>query len=69
MSALRIGLAETAILDAARDPGVKLALRSATEAARERGVFGVPTLAIGDELFWGDDRLPDAAVACARASH
>jgi len=24
-------------------------------------VFGVPTLAVGDELFWGDDRLEDAA--------
>jgi 2-hydroxychromene-2-carboxylate isomerase len=24
-------------------------------------VFGVPTIAIGDELFWGDDRLEDAA--------
>jgi 2-hydroxychromene-2-carboxylate isomerase len=26
-------------------------------------VFGVPTVAVGEELFWGDDRLEDAA-AC-----
>lgn len=38
----------------ARDE-VKARLRANTEAAIARGVFGVPTLAIGDELFWGDD--------------
>ncbi len=43
------------------DPEVKQTLRAATQAAYERGVFGVPTLAIGDELFWGDDRLETAA--------
>jgi 2-hydroxychromene-2-carboxylate isomerase len=26
----------------------------------------VPTVAVGDELFWGDDRLEDAATALAR---
>jgi 2-hydroxychromene-2-carboxylate isomerase len=29
-------------------------------------VFGVPTFAIDDELFWGDDRLEDAAAHLAR---
>jgi 2-hydroxychromene-2-carboxylate isomerase len=48
-------------LAAAADPGVKLALREATQAAYDRGVFGVPTVAVGDELFWGDDRLELAA--------
>jgi len=66
--AAEVGLDERAIADATRDPSVKLALRTATEAAYERGVFGVPTVAVGDELFWGDDRLPDAAAACARTS-
>ena len=48
-----------------RDRGseVKLALRAATQDAHELGVFGVPTVAVGDELFWGDDRLQDAAAA------
>lgn len=36
-------------------PGVKAKLRENTDAAIARGVFGVPTLAIGEELFWGDD--------------
>jgi 2-hydroxychromene-2-carboxylate isomerase len=57
------GLDAHAVAEATRDPQVKLALRSATETAHERGVFGVPTLAVGDELFWGDDRLTDAATA------
>ncbi len=34
---------------------VKVALRRNTDEALARGVFGVPTLAIGDELFWGAD--------------
>ena len=45
------------------DPAIKLELRRATEAAHARGVFGVPTVAIGDQLFWGDDRLEEAAAA------
>jgi 2-hydroxychromene-2-carboxylate isomerase len=37
------------------DPGVKQRLRENTEWASARGVFGVPTLVIGDEFFWGHD--------------
>jgi 2-hydroxychromene-2-carboxylate isomerase len=48
------------------DPSVKDELRRVTDAAAARGVFGVPTVAVGDELFWGDDRLEDAAAALAR---
>lgn len=44
-------------------PEIKQALRAATEQAMERGVIGVPTVAVGDQLFWGDDRLEDAAAA------
>jgi 2-hydroxychromene-2-carboxylate isomerase len=40
---------------------VKDALRRNTEEAVARGVFGVPTLAIGDELFWGVDATQMAA--------
>ena len=29
---------------------------------------GVPTVAVGDQLFWGDDRLEDAAAAVAAAA-
>jgi 2-hydroxychromene-2-carboxylate isomerase len=44
-------------------PEIKERLRAVTEAARERGVTGVPTVAVGETLFWGDDRLEDAARA------
>jgi len=40
--------------------GAKAALRGATEAAVAAGVFGVPTLRIGAELFWGLDAVPMA---------
>ncbi len=46
---------------AAQDPQIKQTLRCATDAAYDLGVFGVPTVAIEDELFWGDDRLEDAS--------
>ena len=46
---------------AVNDPEIKRALRDSTDRAHVRGVFGVPTIAIDDELFWGDDRLEDAA--------
>ncbi|MBB1631032.1 2-hydroxychromene-2-carboxylate isomerase [Cupriavidus sp. UME77] len=39
------------------DPAVKDALKQATEAAVARGVFGVPSFFVRDELFWGNDRL------------
>src|SRR4051794_24427632 len=57
------GLDGIAALRAAADPAVKQALRAATEVAYARGVIGVPTVAVGDELFWGDDRLEEAKLA------
>jgi 2-hydroxychromene-2-carboxylate isomerase len=62
-AATEAGIDPAAIENATRDPQVKLALRAATEAAHELGVFGVPTVAVGSELFWGEDRLTDAAAA------
>ncbi|MBV9196366.1 MAG: 2-hydroxychromene-2-carboxylate isomerase [Solirubrobacterales bacterium] len=56
-----VGLDRAEVAAATENPGVKAALRDATQAAYELGVFGVPTFAVGDELFWGDDRLEDAA--------
>jgi 2-hydroxychromene-2-carboxylate isomerase len=44
---------------------VKDRLRASTEEALARGVTGVPTVAVGDELFWGDDRLEAAAAIAA----
>ena len=42
---------------------IKERLKANTAEALERGVTGIPTVAIGDELFWGDDRLEQAANA------
>ena len=59
------GLDGGELLAATQDQAVKDELRASTEAAIARGVFGVPTLAVGGELFWGDDRLDDAAARSA----
>jgi 2-hydroxychromene-2-carboxylate isomerase len=66
-TAERAGLDPAAVEAATKDPQIKLALREATAAAHERGVFGVPTIAVGDELFWGDDRLEEAAALARRS--
>jgi 2-hydroxychromene-2-carboxylate isomerase len=60
-TARQIGLERAAADQASQDPEIKQQLRAATDEAYEVGVFGVPTIAIGEELFWGDDRLEDAA--------
>ncbi len=45
--------------------GVKNALREATDRAAELGVIGVPSLVVGGEVFWGDDRLEEAVSAAS----
>ena len=57
------GLDATAMLDAIRAPELKEQLRATTEHAWQDGVRGVPTLRIGAQLFFGDDRLDDARAA------
>ena len=45
----------------ARDPAgeeVKAQVRANTDAAIAAGVFGVPSFAVDDKLFWGFDALP-----------
>ncbi|WP_151637825.1 2-hydroxychromene-2-carboxylate isomerase [Noviherbaspirillum aerium] len=39
------------------DPAVKDALKRNTDDAVERGVFGAPTFFVGNEMYWGQDRL------------
>lgn len=56
------GLDGIEALRVAQDPAVKQALRAATDDAFARGVIGVPTVVVGEELFWGDDRLEEAAM-------
>lgn len=57
------GIEGEALLAAASTPSVKAALRERTDAAIALGVRGVPSVVVGDQAFWGDDRLEDAARA------
>ena len=54
-----------ALLKAVETAGVKNALREATDRAAELGVFGVPSLVVGSEVFWGDDRVEEAVAAAS----
>jgi 2-hydroxychromene-2-carboxylate isomerase len=66
LAAAACELHPNAVLKGIAMQSTKDRLRAATRDAFERGVRGVPTLAVGDELFWGDDRLEEAAAALAR---
>ena len=51
------GLEAGGILDAAQDPIVKADLAANTHAAAARGAFGIPTFFVGNEMFFGKERL------------
>lgn len=59
--ASEVGL--TGLSEAFDDPTIKAAVRENTDRAVARGAFGVPTFFVGDELFWGHDRLEHVAAA------
>jgi len=54
------GVAPEPWLAAAGGETIKTALHRQTERATELGIFGAPTFLVGDEMFWGNDRLEDA---------
>jgi 2-hydroxychromene-2-carboxylate isomerase len=53
-----LGLAGAALVAQAQSPEIKTRLRRQTDDAISRGVFGVPSMEVGDELFWGYDDFP-----------
>jgi 2-hydroxychromene-2-carboxylate isomerase len=55
-----LGLSADEILARAQAEPTKALLRTQTEQARARGIFGAPTFFVGTEMFWGNDRLDDA---------
>lgn len=59
------GLDADALLAATDDPAIKAVLGANTEAAVERGVFGIPTFFVGDDMFFGKDRLGQVEAALA----
>lgn len=62
-----LGLDAPVTLERAETAENKARLKAQTDEAIERGIFGAPSFTVGDELFWGDDRLQDA-LANARAA-
>jgi 2-hydroxychromene-2-carboxylate isomerase len=63
LAAAACELHPNAVLKAIERQAIKDRLREATEEAIQRGVTGVPTVALDGHLFWGDDRLEEAAAA------
>lgn len=55
-----IGQDPARVIALANSEDAKAALSAETDAAGALGIFGSPTFAVGQELFWGDDRFEDA---------
>ena len=53
------GLDAKALVERAGEPEVKARLRDETAEAVGHGVFGIPTMIVSDQLFWGFDQLPN----------
>lgn len=62
----RCGLDPGELESAIAGEHVKESLRALTAQALEDGVFGVPSIVIGEELYWGDDTLERAASDLSR---
>lgn len=54
----RVGLDADSLVAAAQTQAIKDELRRTSDEAVSRGAFGAPTFFVGDEMFWGNDRLP-----------
>lgn len=65
-AAQRAGLDREAVRAGLASQEIKDRLREHTEDAASKGVDGVPTVLVGEQLFWGDDRLEDAAAELQR---
>lgn len=51
------GFDPQAMLALCNDAATKDALKASTQEAVDRGVFGAPTFFVGDQMFWGQDRM------------
>lgn len=59
-----LGLPAHRVIEEALSDSNKLRLHQQTETAVEKGIFGAPTFFVGDEMFWGNDRLDEAIAFC-----
>jgi 2-hydroxychromene-2-carboxylate isomerase len=57
---LSVGQVPDEVIARSQTPEVKDQLKAQTARAKSLGVFGAPSFTVGDELFWGDDRLEEA---------
>jgi 2-hydroxychromene-2-carboxylate isomerase len=64
-----LGHEPAAILQRARSDDTKARLRAQGEEAIRRGIFGAPSFVVGDELFWGNDRLEQALAWALSPQH
>lgn len=60
-----VGLDGAALVQAAQQPECKARLRAQTDDAIARGVFGVPSMEVAGEIFWGHDDLPHVELRLA----
>lgn len=63
----KLGVNPEATVEAANTQENKDRLKAQTEEAVARGLFGAPSFTVGDELFWGNDRLEQAVAWAAKA--
>jgi len=62
-----IGLDPVSVIETAKSDRIANSLLHATKEAMALGIFGSPTLAVGNEIFWGDDRINDALAWAQRS--
>jgi 2-hydroxychromene-2-carboxylate isomerase len=55
-----LGVDPKTVLARAQQPDITDGFRANTDAARRLEIFGAPTFRVGNEIFWGEDRLDDA---------
>lgn len=61
-----VGIDAAEFLQRLNGDSVRQALIDSTQSALDRGVFGAPTIVVGDEMFWGKDRMEFVADELAR---
>jgi 2-hydroxychromene-2-carboxylate isomerase len=60
-----LGLPGAELVAQAQSPEIKAQLRARTDVAIAKGVFGVPSMIVGDDLFWGYDDFPHLELVLA----
>ena len=62
------GLEAERLMQTAQEPEVKARLMANTQSAHDRGAFGSPTFFVGDQMFFGKDRLREVEEEIVRVS-